>query len=68
MIHTGKNNCKKRCENLESTNFDENNFPMQIRSIVTYLENKNCLIHINGNHSVDTVKTELWARVLQNQR
>lgn len=62
ILHTGKNICKKR-------NFDKNNdFSTQIRAIVNYFENKNFLIHINGNHSVNTVKTELWARVRQNQR
>lgn len=64
ILHTGKNNCIKRSENFHE-NYD---FPTQLRSIVNYFEKKNCLIHINGNHSVNTVKTEMWARVRQNQR
>lgn len=62
LLHTGKKNCIKRSEN-----FDEN-YDFSKQMIVDYFENKNCLIHINGNHSVNTVKTEMWARVRQNQR
>lgn len=83
FLHTRENLCKrrltKRISNSQNeihprdlkTSIDSElcHYNLNIRPMVDYLnDRKYPLIHVDGSHSVRTVKTMIWAKVMNEQK